>query len=327
MDSLISIIIPIFNTEKYLTRCIDSVLNQTYKNIEILLIDDGASDNSPTMCDNYALNDSRVRVFHNSNGGLSDARNFGIEKSTGEYLVFVDSDDYISSSMIEILYNQIILDNSDISISSFNYVSPDGSIMDLKADDKVISNEVITTLMAYDRLCGPHKTIYIVAWNKLYKKQLFDNIKYPLSKQHEDLMVAHLLYEKCASISCINLPLYNYVQHHESIMGKGFNIKHLDMAEAYLIHTEFFSEKRMWYNAVFCLKYVRRLLAIGRFRLNMENATVINRFKELKKWYNKIFFKVLMHTKTFKTFKYTLLFYFSPKLYQKYWEGEERNGL
>ncbi len=327
MQSLVSVIVPVYNTEKYLQKCIDSIVNQSYRNIEVILIDDGSTDNSASICDKFAENDNRVIVFHKDNEGLSVARNFGIDRATGEYILFVDSDDYIDAMMIEKLHNKIVLDNADISICSFNYIDENGKILDLKAEDKVVLDRLFTSKEAYDGLCSDNKTSYIVSWNKLYKKKLFDTIRFPRWKQHEDLMVAHLIYEKCDRITTVNEPLYYYLQRDSSIMGQKFNIKFLDMAEAYYICAKFFIDKSLWYHAVFSFKYMRRIMAIGRLRLDFKNTLVDKRYRELKNYYNSIFLKVLLHTKTFKTFKYTLLFYFSPKLYQKYWEQEKRDGF
>ena len=120
MSKLVSIVVPVYNVEKYLERCVDSLINQTYKNIEIILVDDGATDNSGELCDKLLFKDSRIKVFHKLNGGLSDARNYGINQATGEYLLFVDSDDWVENEIVEKLYNSIEQNSADISVCGFN---------------------------------------------------------------------------------------------------------------------------------------------------------------------------------------------------------------
>ena len=123
---LVSVIVPIYNVEKYLRKCVDSILNQTYKNLEIILVDDGSPDNCGNICDEYALSDSRIRIIHKKNGGLSDARNAGLDIARGNYILFVDSDDYIDETMVEKLYEALEKEKAEMSLCSFVYVNDDG---------------------------------------------------------------------------------------------------------------------------------------------------------------------------------------------------------
>ena len=151
MEDLISIIIPVYKVEKYIYKCIDSVLNQTYKNLEIILVDDGSPDKCPEICEEYAKKDNRIKIIHKKNGGLSDARNAGLKVATGKYIGFVDSDDYIEKDMYQVLYNNIIKTNSDISIVNLKEVK----------ENEIIENNVKDeqNTIEYTKLEGLKKLI------------------------------------------------------------------------------------------------------------------------------------------------------------------------
>lgn len=194
MEELISVIVPIYNVEKYLNKCIESIINQSYSNLEIILVDDGSKDSSGIMCDSYILKDKRIKVIHKENGGLSDARNVGLDKAKGEYIVFIDSDDWIDEKMIEILYNIIKKNNSDISICDY-FLAYNEEIQTQKEDIEIINLSNIEALKTiYDKDLG---VCMIVAWNKLYKRNLFkDDIRYPYGKIHEDEFTTYKLLYK-----------------------------------------------------------------------------------------------------------------------------------
>ena len=236
----ISIIIPIYNVEKYLERCINSIINQTYSNIEILLIDDGSTDSSPTICDNYQKKDNRIKVIHKQNGGLSDARNKGIEIATGEYLIFIDSDDYIEKNMVEVLYNDLIKNNADISICDYIKEYSDKKEID-NFDKKYF---VISGNDKYNYLYNEYSIRTIVAWNKIYKKELFKEIRYEKGKVHEDEFIIHELLNKAKKISYVLEPLYHYIQRDNSITHS-FNYKRFDKIEALDQRADFFQKNNM----------------------------------------------------------------------------------
>lgn len=221
---LISVIVPIYRVEKYLRRCLDSIINQTYTNLDIILIDDGSDDGCAMICDEYKSKDSRISVIHKTNGGVSSCRNIGIEKSRGKYIVFVDSDDYVSLNMIEVLYENMISTKSDISIGNFRYVYQDYSI-----DNYFPKYElVVCDNKKYDYLYDEYYNIVsIIPWVKIYKKDLFKNIKYPVGIVEEDEAVVFDLFKKAKRISYIDEKIYNYVQREDSIMHS-FNLNRLD---------------------------------------------------------------------------------------------------
>ena len=215
MSELITVVVPIYKVERYLRRCVDSILLQTYKNLEIILVDDGSPDSCPLICDEYADIDKRVRVIHKSNGGLSDARNAGIEVANGKYIAFVDSDDYIDERMYEVLYKNLTDNNADISVCEFVKIH-DGARIDsspIKESVKLF-NKLQTMNNLYDDLYLQT----VVAWNKLYKKDIFKSIIYPFGKINEDEYVIHLILNSANNVVYTNLQLYYYVQRTDSIV-------------------------------------------------------------------------------------------------------------
>ena len=238
----ISVIVPVYNVEKYLSRCLESIINQSYKNLEIILIDDGSSDRCPEICDMYAEKDQRIKVLHKRNGGLSVARNTGIEIATGEYVAFVDSDDYIAENMYEVLLDRITCDGADIAICNFLYVNDQGELLVEKNCDFPIINECLETRNAIKKLSESKAWYYVVAWNKLYHKDIFKNLRFPKGKYHEDEFVIHYIIQNCGRISCVRDPLYYYVQREKSIMSESFSLGRMDIADA-LIDRYYFAKK------------------------------------------------------------------------------------
>lgn len=213
-NDLISIIIPVYKVEKYLEKCIESVLKQTYTNLQIILVDDGSPDNCGKICDEYAKKDPRIEVIHKVNGGLSDARNVGIAKAKGKYIGFVDSDDYIKEDMYEILINLIKEYDADVSICNL-YDVIDGK-------EYIRNNE--NGIQEYSRLeilkeVLLDKNIQSYAWNKLYKKELFDEIKYPIGKKYEDIGTTFYVFEKCNKIVVTSEPEYYYLKRSDSLVN------------------------------------------------------------------------------------------------------------
>lgn len=245
MQPKISVIVPVYNVEKYLPRCLDSIINQSYTNLEIILIDDGSSDNCPEICDKYAEKDRRIIVIHKRNGGLSDARNTGIESATGEYLAFVDGDDYIAVNMYEILEKRIIGDSADIAVCNFLYVNDQGELLQEKNHNLPILNECLESRNAIKKLSGPKSWYYVTACNKLYHRELFDELRFPKGKIHEDEFVIHHIIQKCGRISCVQDTLYYYVQRDKSITSERFSLRRMDIADA-LIDRYYFAKRHKY---------------------------------------------------------------------------------
>ena len=237
----ISIIVPVYQVEKYLKKCVNSIRNQTYINIQIILVDDGSTDESPIICDKLAKEDDRIVVIHKKNGGLSDARNAGLEVALGQYIGFVDSDDYIAPEMYEILLRHMEEDQSDISICDYIRVNEDN--LELNNEGKsVVCNRCFSRDEFIEELLKPYGGHFVVVWNKLYKKEIFRTLKFPFGKQHEDEFVIHRIIAQCKKVTCVENQLYYYMQRKGSIMDKDFNIKNMDYGDA-LIDRYHFTKK------------------------------------------------------------------------------------
>lgn len=223
---LISVIVPVYKVEKYLEKCIESVLKQTYTNLQIILVDDGSPDNCGKICDEYAKKDSRIEVIHKANGGLSDARNVGISKAKGRYIGFVDSDDYIKEDMYEILLNLIKKYDADVSICNlYDVIDGNECIRNKENGIREYSRLDILKKVLLD------KNIQSYAWNKLYKKELFDEIKYPIRKKYEDIGTTFYLFEKCNKIVVTSEPEYYYLKRADSLVNNVTESTILDYTE------------------------------------------------------------------------------------------------
>lgn len=236
MNALISIIIPIYKVEAYLNECIASVVNQSYKNLEIILVDDGSPDRCPDMCDEWAKKDERIKVIHKANGGLSDARNAGIEVASGEFISFVDSDDWIDSKMYEMMISAIEKENADICSCGIMVSYPEKQ-EELKIDSIVGNSEKILN-MIYNDTAYP-----VAAWNKLYRKRLWNEFRFPEGKICEDAFTTYLLVDCAKKIVQISAPLYHYRIRENSIMTSTFSNKRMDEEEAWRCNYEYMKEK------------------------------------------------------------------------------------
>ena len=224
MDKLISVVIPIYKVEKYIFRCVDSVLNQTYKNLEIILVDDGSPDACPKICDEYAKKDARVIVIHKQNGGLSSARNAGIEIAKGEYITFIDSDDYVNDNYVETLYKAICEDGTDLAIGSHRAVYDNGTVIDRSCSKRcTLSSVEALKCVLYD------DGIDVSAWAKLYKLELFSDIRYPEGRLYEDAATTYKLIDKAGKISLDSKVIYNYMIRINSIAAGAFSPKKMDL--------------------------------------------------------------------------------------------------
>ncbi len=225
-NPLISVIVPIYNVEKYLKRCIESIRNQTYVNLEIILVDDGSTDRCAEICDEYANLDNRIKVIHKENGGLSEARNFGLDIMSGEYVTCIDSDDFVSPFFVENLFLALVKGNCTISGSWFvEYYDGDA----LPKQNKVASDEI--QVLPRENLY--RKMLYqdgfeVSAWGKLYKSEFFNGVRYPVGKLYEDIPTTYLLLEKAEQIAVIPNVDYYYFQRSNSIAQSKFNIRKMD---------------------------------------------------------------------------------------------------
>jgi len=241
MSCKLSIIVPVYKVESYLNRCIDSILQQTFTDFELILVDDGSPDNCGKICDDYSKIDHRIKIIHKENGGLSSARNAGISIASGEYITFVDSDDFLHKNMYEILFHYATKHSSDIVICDYLEVYED-NLNTTEINNFHFKEENFSNLDGLNSLYSDKGVQFVVAWNKLFKKQLFDNIRFEENKIHEDEFIAHRLIFNSSKIIYLPIKLYYYVQRKNSITGLPFNIKKLDLVKAYKDRVNFFKQ-------------------------------------------------------------------------------------
>lgn len=294
-NSLISIIVPVYNVEKYLPKCLNSIINQTYKNIEIILIDDGSTDKSSCICDEYRLKDDRIKVIHQSNRGVSFARRVGFIKSKGNMIIFIDSDDYISEMMIEVMYNTMISENADIVIcKDVNVNNGKNNIRKWPDKNCILKREDALKYIACDKL----KSFFC---NKMFKKKIVNENDFILNVRFEDFLCMPQIFNRIEKSVAIIEPLYFYVRHQESFTYSNKNP--MKFFEACI-------ERNNWYKK-YCPKFynlsIKRTIEVAISCLNYEMSVYDKQEVEkflfdninLKKWLIEIKFK-----EKIKLFKY-----------------------
>lgn len=240
----ISVIVPVYNVEPYLRRCVDSILNQTFSDFELILVDDGSPDNCGAICDEYAARDKRIKVIHKTNGGISDARNAGLEIAQGDYIGFVDSDDYIHPKMYEILVEVMEREKTDLVQCWYQRVHPDETMTFFSVEKipDVRSYDCTTVFDQYYPYFAKKVPGYVCI--KLYRKKLFDNLRFPTGLVLEDLHVLFPILDKCESIALVDMPLYYYVQSPDSILRGSVTLKRVhDHMSVYDKHLTFFESR------------------------------------------------------------------------------------
>ena len=233
---LISVVVPVYNVEKYVEQCVHSIINQKYKNLEIIVVDDGSTDSSGRLCDEMLALDKRIKVIHKENGGLADARNVGIEHANGNLIGFVDSDDYIHPDFYEELYNLMEKEETDIAECQFLRVDVENiervqEIIDEANSRLEYQATTQDNISALRNLYGPRLQPYIkkvVVWNKLYKKSLFDDVRFPVGKLHEDEFTTYKILYNCKNIVSTNRIMHAYMQTQNSIMRKTIKQQRID---------------------------------------------------------------------------------------------------
>lgn len=253
MDAaLISIVIPVYNVENYLERCIRSVLNQTYGNLEIILVDDGSPDRCGELCERYAREDSRVKAYHKANGGLSDARNYGVAKASGQYIAFIDSDDYIAPNYIEYLYDLLRKYGADISCCYMIKAVDDHA--EYCVNTAIPAEQPLTGREASLALLGSLYMVLVTAWGKLYQSDIVKKYPFPVGKKHEDEATTCKYYYEARKVIIGNRCLYAYYQNPESIMHTMSSTLNEDALWVLEHRARFYEEKdereiadRAWY--------------------------------------------------------------------------------
>lgn len=235
----ISIIVPVYNVEKFLPICLDSIINQSYSNLEIIVVDDGAKDSSGAICDEYTKKDNRIVVLHKQNGGLSDARNYGMQFMTGDYIAFIDSDDYVHPDYISTLHKNLVLNDADISICNFKKVEEGEEPHIVENTDEVYVYNTSDSLKQL--LCGKYSIQFTIACGKLFKRYIFDDIRFPKGKHYEDSATDHLWYAKAKKTVYCNRALYYYLQREGSIKSSE-RFQDTDMLDAAIEKLNFLKE-------------------------------------------------------------------------------------
>lgn len=311
----LSIIVPIYNVEKYLERCLNSILTQTFKDFELILVDDGSPDNCGKICDYYLHLDSRIKVIHKKNGGLSSARNAGLEIAKGEYIGFVDSDDWIDETMYDTLYNIAKENYADIVQCKFRKIYENIHENGVKSNKITIVNkfEALNDLIKY----GEMHVQSVVTWNKIYRRTLFNDIRFPNGKTHEDEFTTYKLFYKSNKIVLTDNELYYYRQVPNSIMNTKFNKKRLDYLDALEEMLNFFKENdnKELYNLVI----IRYIDTYRTYYFKCKNLLDGNKdiLRIIKNNYNRTFREYIFNFKISLKDKITnLIFFINPQLYK-----------
>lgn len=241
MNELVSVVVPVYKVEPYLERCIHSIIGQTYDNLEIILVDDGSPDRCGAICDRFAQEAPRIKVYHKTNGGLSDARNYGVERANGKYLAFVDSDDYISPQYIAYLYDLLVKYDADISCCCMDMATEDVSAFG--TNPSVPQVGLFTGKEACRELLGGLHGVLVTAWGKLYKSEIVKKYPFPVGRKHEDEATTCKYYYAANRVAVGNRCLYAYYQNPNSIMHNRPTSINTDIIWAFGHRAEFFEEQ------------------------------------------------------------------------------------
>ena len=318
-SDLISVIVPVYKVEEYLDRCVESIVNQTYMNLEIILVDDGSPDDCPQMCDDWAKKDNRIKVIHKENGGLSDARNTGLDIAQGEYIGFVDSDDYIHPKMYELLYKSIVSNNADMSICDTRIVDEDGnSIINKNLFSPFVQKNISGKTVLEQKLFEKEGWKWIVVWPKLYTKCLFENVRFPNGKINEDEFIAQDIFVNCANLVCVNEQLYCYVQRSGSITNNNFSVQNFDALEAMLRRLSFYLNNDYPSSTIFnCCMNCSSLLNNLYNNVDCSKEDAKFKYNNLKAIYRNLLFKVIRTSDSIKECVLYSLKLFSENFYNK----------
>ena len=303
---VISVIVPVYNVEKYLSECLDSILNQTYKQLDVILVDDGSTDSSGDICDSYAKRDRRVQVIHQKNSGVASARNNGLDRARGQYIAFVDSDDFIDNAMYEIMYRKLSISDADMIICGYKKIDEEGKPVH---NDSPIKNQELSVHDALEKLNEKNGWYYLTVWNRMYKKEVWDNIRFDVGKKHEDEFIVHKLFARCNKILTIEDKLYSYRNRQNSIMTGKADATRLDAVEA--VYTRYlFYQQQGWDDLLpgtFCM--ARNSMEIFK-SIDKKSEGYVCRKKEVLRMYRYMFWK----TKGNKSLKNFLVMAF-PEVY------------
>ena len=239
---VVSVIVPVYKVERQLDRCVTSIVNQSYRNLEIILVDDGSPDQCPRKCDEWANQDDRITVIHQRNGGLSAARNAGLESMSGDYVAFVDSDDYVEPDYIRLMLDAMQANDAEVAICSIHQEDDQATA---SADNHAIVDQVtmLSGRSCLARLGGDTVVDYVTAWNKLYAARLWKTVRFPAGKLHEDEYTTYRILAECDTVVLVPELLYHYVQNAGSIMHTTYSVRNLDRIEAWMQRLRFYRQR------------------------------------------------------------------------------------
>ena len=263
---LVSIVVPVYNVEKYLRECIDSILSQTYKKLEIILVDDGSTDESGKICDEYVKKDSRIKAIHKENGGLSSARNTGLDIATGKYISFIDSDDYVTENFIEKMYNALQENKAEMAQCLFTKDKFESVKMQIEVLDSEQAIEYWNDIQYHN--------FFVIACNKLYNLKLFENLRFPLGKISEDAFTTYKVFDKAKKIVIIPDILYYYRSTPDSITNRKFSVKRYDALQAYEEEINYFKKndkERLAYSAMVLYQHILKRYYLMTYKFIDEN--------------------------------------------------------
>ncbi|MEH7225926.1 glycosyltransferase [Bacillus sp. JJ1566] len=292
MNPKISIIVPVYKVEAYLRKCIDSILSQSFTDFELILVNDGSPDNCGYICDEYSAKDSRIKVIHKVNGGLSDARNAGIEVAIGEYIGFVDSDDYINEKMYELLYVNAIEHSSEVVICDVKEVNEEEELGSSYFED-TFNVENFTNIEALEQIYERKVGLFTFATNKLYKRYLFEELRFNKGKIYEDEFILHKILYLSKRVTFIPCELYYYLQRSNSILNSPYSMKKFDKVSALKERVDFFYDINQTYLQNKALKSYIDFFIWNYFVAKDELQDVNKELKEHKGQFNRQFINIL----------------------------------
>ena len=309
-NELISVIVPVYNVERYLDKCIESICRQTYEALEIILSDDGSSDASGAICDAWAEKDSRIRVIHKENGGLSDARNAGIDIARGSWLMFVDSDDTITPDTVERLYFAAMENDCEIAVCNILRIFDDGTTEPFY--QPVPTPTVWDGLQRFETLKQPS------ACNKLFRADLFRDVRFPKGKFYEDTFIYHILAHRASRIALTGHDGYCYLSRRESILGQPkYTDRYFDRIEAVYERVRYLIDHRVPHYAE---EACESLYADVRLGSQYIPPTAANpeKFERMWQWYEVAYRHLMHHAATSPKMKLRLvLLKYAPRLHNK----------
>lgn len=297
-SGLVSVVVPVYNVEKYLKKCVESIVNQSYKNIEVIIINDGSTDSSPKICQELERKYSNIKVINQKNKGLSSARNKGIEVAKGDYITFLDSDDYYDLDTIESFYNSAIEADADMVCCGTYYENESG---------KYSLKECLNGKKEYDNLSA-FKSMLLSdgidpsACNKFYRKKLFDHIKFPVGEYYEDLAIMYKIIFESNKIIHIGKPKYHYVIRKGSITHRNFELKHLTIIDRWIEICNFCKSKD---NDLYNMSLARYYLSLVDIAMMINNST---EYKTYDTNYKKIKNEISKNIKNIKNNNYISFF-------------------